>query len=160
MEDTTLQEARALAQEHLNAAQDMLHALCNGERRWVMSIPARPDYDPDIIFGKALTSLSALIAVNERLEAEAKELRAQVELSHHFKVGDKAIIRTGAHRGTTATIVECYLLPPRYLVVADDGVEEWMNAHWIEPLPPAVERADLSELVERSKNHAVNGNGD
>lgn len=43
----------------IDAADEMVRALCkvrgeSGAREWVMSIPARPDYDPDLVIGDAL----------------------------------------------------------------------------------------------------------
>jgi hypothetical protein len=32
----------------------MVSALCDGKRDWIMSIPARPDHDPDLVIGEAL----------------------------------------------------------------------------------------------------------
>lgn len=57
----------------IDRAYDVVSALCEGEREWLMSIPARPDHDPDLIIGDAL-----LVARNEiaRLAAELAALRA------------------------------------------------------------------------------------
>ena len=38
----------------LEKAHAKVVALCNGEERWVMRIPARPDMDPDLVIGAAL----------------------------------------------------------------------------------------------------------
>jgi hypothetical protein len=38
----------------LDAALDMVAALCSGEREWMMSIPAREDHDPDLVIGGAI----------------------------------------------------------------------------------------------------------
>ncbi len=51
----------------IDKAIDMVHALCqpkgsDGARQWVMSIPARPDYDPDIVIADALQEAKAAIA--------------------------------------------------------------------------------------------------
>ncbi len=40
--------------EKIEAAQKMVSDLCHQRRRWIMSIPARPDYDPDLVIGGAL----------------------------------------------------------------------------------------------------------
>lgn len=47
-------------------AQAMIVALCArrgsiGARDWMMSIPARPDYDPDIVIGDALRAAERLL---------------------------------------------------------------------------------------------------
>lgn len=49
------------------AATDMVNALCQprgtaGSRDWVISIPARPDVDPDLVIGAALADIPALLA--------------------------------------------------------------------------------------------------
>lgn len=44
-----------------------------GSREWVMSIPARPDYDPDIVIGEALRIGMRL---SERLSAARGEIEA------------------------------------------------------------------------------------
>ena len=47
----------------IETALDVINELCQGKRRWVMSIPARPDDDPDLIISRAL--LSARTALSE-----------------------------------------------------------------------------------------------
>ena len=47
------------AHEKLTKAHELVVALCaprgtRGAREWIMSIPARPDYDPDIVIGEAI----------------------------------------------------------------------------------------------------------
>lgn len=32
----------------------MIDDLCHGRRKWMMSIPAQPDYDPDLVIAVAL----------------------------------------------------------------------------------------------------------
>ena len=55
----------------LNAAQKMVSDLCHGKREWIMSIPARPDYDPDLVIGKALRDGQRLLRLyKEELESE------------------------------------------------------------------------------------------
>lgn len=51
------------------AAQQMVSDLCNGRREWLMSIPARPDYDPDLVISSALRHLHNEV---ERLRAAAE----------------------------------------------------------------------------------------
>src|SRR5690554_4868061 len=68
------------AREALDKADAMVHALCHGERRWTMRVPARPDDDPDLVIGAGLYAararLAALEAENERLRADAERWRA------------------------------------------------------------------------------------
>ena len=50
-------------EERNKAAREMVSALCQQKRRWIMSIPARPDYDPDLVIAAALADNDALIAI-------------------------------------------------------------------------------------------------
>lgn len=56
----------------IDRAYDVASALCEGEREWLMSIPARPDHDPDLIIGDALLAAGNEIA---RLTCELEEAR-------------------------------------------------------------------------------------
>ena len=47
--------------EGIEKAQRMVSELCAGRRTWIMSIPARPDYDPDLVIGQALHDARTLI---------------------------------------------------------------------------------------------------
>lgn len=52
------------------AAHAMVSALCKpryteGHRDWVMSIPARPEYDPDLVIAAGLRELEERIALLE-----------------------------------------------------------------------------------------------
>ena len=52
-------------EEREQKATEMISSLCKprgmeGTREWIMSIPARPDYDPDLIIGRSLTDILAL----------------------------------------------------------------------------------------------------
>jgi hypothetical protein len=62
------------AQAIIVRAEETIEALCTSERRWSMSIPARPDHDPDLIFDalvglakEQLTALASLRAENDAL---------------------------------------------------------------------------------------------
>jgi hypothetical protein len=59
----------------VRAAYDMIQALNDGKRNWIMSIPARVDYDPDIVIHVALRALEAEVA---RLTRELEEARARI----------------------------------------------------------------------------------
>jgi hypothetical protein len=59
-------------QAKVEAAWAMIRALCHGDRKWIMSIPARRDHDPDLVISDAL---AALLAENARLEAALAEAR-------------------------------------------------------------------------------------
>lgn len=62
----------ASVKAHLEAANKMVADLCLGKRDWFMSIPAREDYDPDLVIGQALRDaadmLSVLKAIKENQE--------------------------------------------------------------------------------------------
>jgi hypothetical protein len=45
----------------LAAAEAMVTALAKGERDWILSIPARPGYDPDLVISAALNAAQALL---------------------------------------------------------------------------------------------------
>lgn len=45
----------------IDKASQTVRELCNGTRKWIMSIPARIDYDPDIIISDALYSAKAAL---------------------------------------------------------------------------------------------------
>jgi hypothetical protein len=46
----------------LDRADAMVSALCNGDRRWTMSIPAEPERDSDLVIGAALHAARAYAA--------------------------------------------------------------------------------------------------
>lgn len=49
----------------LNAHQ-VINDLCQGRRKWGMSIPARPDHDPDIVISNALIALECALTDSVR----------------------------------------------------------------------------------------------
>lgn len=60
--DPPIQDTLAMIEK----AQEMIAALCKprgtvGAREWMMSIPARPDYDPDLVIADALRAAKAVI---------------------------------------------------------------------------------------------------
>lgn len=57
-----------LVREALDAiekAQQMVSDLCQRRREWVMSIPARPDYAPDLVIADALRKAKAALAQHQ-----------------------------------------------------------------------------------------------
>jgi hypothetical protein len=75
------------------AARQMVSDLCNQRRDWVMSIPARPDYDPDLVIARALDDLHAELA---RVTAERDEARMVADKKHNMiraLIGLKAELR-------------------------------------------------------------------
>lgn len=56
-----------------SSAQRCIDELCQGSRKWTMSVPARPDHDPDLVICRALedqqkliTALLAQVPADER----------------------------------------------------------------------------------------------
>lgn len=49
----------------IGAAQQKLSKLCSGEERWVMHIPAQPDYDHDLVIGLALRDADRMLEMLE-----------------------------------------------------------------------------------------------
>jgi 3-deoxy-D-arabino-heptulosonate 7-phosphate (DAHP) synthase len=71
MTEQELQEAEAQIQK----AQEMVSALCKprgteGTREWIMSIPAQPDHDPDLVIGAGLRGKQKLVDEVRRLKLE------------------------------------------------------------------------------------------
>lgn len=42
----------------VDQARQIILELCEGKRRWTMSIPARVDHDPDLVISRALVALT------------------------------------------------------------------------------------------------------
>lgn len=49
------------AKQSIEKAHQMVSDLCHQKRKWVISIPARPDYDPDLVIGQALRDAETAI---------------------------------------------------------------------------------------------------
>jgi hypothetical protein len=58
------------AQNKIDKAWRMLQSLCSGKVRWHMSIPARPDSDPDLVIADGLHAGKELL---DALAAEPEE---------------------------------------------------------------------------------------
>lgn len=55
--------------QRLDAAREELSALCHGGKRWLMTIPANPREDSDLIIGAALRDAhKMLVALRSLLE--------------------------------------------------------------------------------------------
>jgi hypothetical protein len=50
------------AMAKITAALAVVGDLCEGKRQWIMSIPARPDHDPDLVIADALRSAERILA--------------------------------------------------------------------------------------------------
>lgn len=54
----------------IERAEQVVNELCEGERRWTLSVPARPDHDPDLIIASGLHAAKKEIdALRARLAA-------------------------------------------------------------------------------------------
>ena len=62
------------AESALNDADDMVEGLCQGEREWIMSIPARPHHDPDLVIGAGISAGERAVAEVKRLQRETATL--------------------------------------------------------------------------------------
>lgn len=62
--------------ERLEAAMKMVSDLCNKSKEWIMSIPARPDIDPDLVIAASQRDCKYLI---ERVEELERKLGAAVD---------------------------------------------------------------------------------
>jgi len=49
------------ALDKIRAAQVIVSELCSGSRRWAMSVPARPDSDPDLVIAGALAAAKKIL---------------------------------------------------------------------------------------------------
>lgn len=61
------------------AANRMVSALCQREREWILSVPARPDYDPDIVISSSLCDIPALLDHIREQETQIAELREAIQ---------------------------------------------------------------------------------
>ena len=64
------QTAETQALEAIEKALVMVHALCQPKgsrehRDWIMSIPARPNHDPDLVISKALYQARRVISAKQ-----------------------------------------------------------------------------------------------
>ena len=60
-------------EKRLSRAHAMVSRLCKGEAKWTMSVPARPDEDPDLVIDQGLRAGDELLAEMKRLKLEMAE---------------------------------------------------------------------------------------
>lgn len=70
--------------ERIKRAWDMVLALCkprgsDGSREWMMSIPARRDYDPDLVIGDGLEAGEEALTIIAELQADVERLRKSLK---------------------------------------------------------------------------------
>lgn len=75
------------------AANAMIDALCEprgtpGAREWLLSVPARPDQDPDLVIGAALNDIPRLVAYLLPLEAVRRAGDDLMECLAEFGAGE------------------------------------------------------------------------
>ena len=63
----------------IERANGAVRALCHGEQRWTMSVPARPEEDPDLVIGQALHAAERLVVECRRLREREAEARRIIE---------------------------------------------------------------------------------
>lgn len=107
MDEKQLQEIEA----RIEKAHAMVSALCKsrgteGTREWVMSIPAQPDYDPDLVIGAGLRGKSKLIVEVRRL---LKIETAATEWSKIESRSDEAGTTTGILKDVKSTVAAAIL---------------------------------------------------
>ena len=87
--DMTPERVRARYEQACQMVADLCKPRTHPEHRdWTMSIPARPDYDPDLVISDSLEDIPKLL---ERVEAaEARAERAEAELARVRPVVDAA----------------------------------------------------------------------
>ena len=54
---------RDIVINEIDKALQVVADLCEGKQKWTMSVPARPDSDPDLIIAAALSNAKLLIIV-------------------------------------------------------------------------------------------------
>lgn len=57
-----------VVKQRLEAARKMVSDLCHKRKEWMMSIPARPDVDPDLVIAASQRDCKALIERVEELQ--------------------------------------------------------------------------------------------
>lgn len=66
-------------EERCEKATKMISDLCHQRTRWVMSIPARRDTDPDLVIGDSIQDNEALVAWAKRAKEVIKRRRWKCE---------------------------------------------------------------------------------
>ena len=54
------------ALEKIAKAEAKISSLCSGDEEWIMSIPARPEHDPDLVISSALHSAKAALTAIQK----------------------------------------------------------------------------------------------
>jgi hypothetical protein len=91
------------------AAMEMISNLCRRQtdpkyREWIMSIPARPDHDPDLVIGEALRAMKKEIVAGRAAEEALAELREtyahrDTDLIGYVNAAHRILAPEGAKKG-------------------------------------------------------------
>jgi hypothetical protein len=65
--------------DRYNAAIQMIRDLCEGRRSWILSVPVRVDYDPDVVLVSSLNDVPALLHNVTQLEDKIESIIAEFE---------------------------------------------------------------------------------
>jgi Protein of unknown function (DUF551) len=110
----------------------MVHSLCVAERDWIMSIPARPEHDPDLVIADSLKDIPELIEKLAAAERSLASARQQiVELGQQLE-HDRSSICDGI-KGVKEAIDGSYWL------TEGRGPYEWNDDRWHEEFYAAAE---------------------
>lgn len=86
--------------ESIERAHKMVSDLCHRRREWIMSIPARPDYDPDIVIGTGLRDAQkALLGLHTLTPVEEYHEDIGDVIWHHWPLEEYPIIGGGPGAG-------------------------------------------------------------
>ena len=120
--------------EQVAAAFRMIHSLCAPKyapehRDWVMSIPADPERDPDLVISSALRALQSEISTLRKQLADREWISVQERLPRHCQI---VWISAPAQPGKTAEMVAGYFEDVGF---RSDGFSV-RPTHWVPLLSP------------------------
>lgn len=88
--------------ERNDAARQMVSDLCHQRREWMMSIPARRDYDPDLVISASLQDVRKLLLAYESVKERADQAEADLDEIKPLYVQKRQQIRDLASALATA----------------------------------------------------------
>lgn len=143
--EPTLSELR----EKIERADQMVDALCQprytpNAREWTMSIPARPDHDPDLVIGAGLDAGRAALERLEALERERAAARSSARSSLITVLG-------GHHPFVSDAEFEAYI--DRILAAAPAPAPQSSTPFELPELLP-ISGDELSQAILRSRARA------
>jgi hypothetical protein len=90
--------------DRLEAAHDMVRALCHGDQRWVMSVPAQPKHDPDMVISAALRDSYKLMLALDGARAQLAAAHAREARLGDLLTGAMHALRSYQH-GNSSTVL-------------------------------------------------------